>query len=67
MTRIIELSDRVFEITVTPDTPGYHHRQFRIRVLSGPLMTGEEADRVSAASVAELVGQGQDVYGWSMQ
>lgn len=66
MTRIVELADRVVEITITPDTPGHCLRTLHLLVLSGPRMTLEEADRVSAAFVAELVGMGNDVYEWSM-
>ena len=46
MTEIIELDNRVLEITTTPDTPGYRRRRMTVQLLSGPGITEEESERV---------------------
>lgn len=35
-----------------------------VRVASGPPLTAEDGDRITAAVVAELVGLGCDARGW---
>jgi hypothetical protein len=63
-TRYVELADRVFSITITPDTPGHLRRQVLIAVESGPGLTEQEYKQITASVVADLVSQGVDVIGW---
>lgn len=64
MKQFIELADRVFSYEITPDTPGICRRTMTVEVESGPPLTREEYDRVTAAVVAEMVAAGSVVYGW---
>ena len=46
MTEIIELDRRVFECTITPDTPGYRGRRLRVEQLSGEPLTDRQWRRL---------------------
>ncbi|HJZ53961.1 MAG TPA: hypothetical protein VKE74_03340 [Gemmataceae bacterium] len=47
----VETAGRVFEVTITPDTPGYVRRTLTVRLVSGPPLTHEEWRRLAAAWV----------------
>ena len=64
MVEYIELADRVVRVKMVPDTPGVCRRRVTLRVVSGPEFSEDEADRVMAAIVAELVGTGNDMIRW---
>jgi hypothetical protein len=60
-----ELGDRVIEARVDPDTPGVCRRTLTLTVVSGPPLSLEEYRRVSAAVVADQLGQGCVVHPWA--
>lgn len=66
MIRYIETSNRVFAWEVTPDTEPelVRPRTITITIVSGPPLSLEEYQRLSARLVAELVGEGVIVHSW---
>lgn len=64
MKQYIELSDRVLSAEVVPDTPGYCRRTLHVRVESGPGLTEEEYQSLTATLAAELIARGVVVHGW---
>lgn len=64
-TDIIELADRVFEVTTTPgdEVPGVCRRTCTIRLLSGPPLTDEDFARIKQTVVRDLIDLGLRVYG----
>lgn len=60
-TQIIETDNRVFEMTLEPDTPGYLKRNLKIRQISGPELLPEQWHRVRENVVRSLIDKGARV------
>lgn len=61
---LIELSNRVFEVTCTPgdEVPGVCPRTLGIRLLSGPPLSDEEWGRMKEGVVRDMIAKGHHVY-----
>lgn len=73
-TTFVEHDGRIFAVTLTrPWWSRFVPRRVRCRqnldleVVAGPDLTEEEANRISAAIVAQLVGGGCDVHWWKSE
>lgn len=59
---IIETATHVFQVELTPDTPGYIRRVLTISLLSGPDLTDAQWGRVKEVIVRALIASGNRVH-----
>lgn len=56
--KIVETATHVFEVRITPDTPGRCERTATVSILSGTPLTVEEWQRAREQCVRDLIAAG---------